>query len=396
MEHKIFLDLAIIIFLSKVLGAISRKFRQPPVIGMLLLGVVLGPTVLSLIKPDEIILWIGKVGVLFLLFEAGLETDIKQIKRDSKEALAPAIGGIILPYALGFGFSYLLNPNIFQALIVGIIFTATSVSVSVMTLLDLGKLKKMEGRCIVNAAIIDDIVGILLLTIIFGITSNIEESNANLFIQLGKIVLFFVLTIGGGYFLLKPFFFNLKKLLLDNVVISLAVAVVMLYAWLAEATGLAAITGAYFAGLFVGQTEYKHKIKEDISLLGKSFFVDVFFVGIGLEFNLFDVKTEPLVLLGFTILAILGKIVGSGIGSKINGFDTVRSLRIGFGMVPRGEVALIVANMALARNLITADILSATIIMVILSAIFTPIMLKFSFIKLGRKGFKLQEEQQNK
>lgn len=392
MEHRIFLDLAVIIFLSKILGAISRKFRQPPVIGMLLLGVILGPTVLGLIKPDEIIIWIGKVGVLFLLFEAGIETDIRQIKRDSKQALAPAIGGVLLPFGLGFGLSFFINNSIAQALIVGVIFTATSVSVSVMTLLDLGKLKKIEGRVIVNAAIIDDIVGILLLTVIFGITANVSEGSSMIFLSLGKIVLFFVLTILGGFFILKPLFLNLKKLLLDNVVVSLAVAVLMLYAWIAEASGLAAITGAYFAGLFVGQTEFKNNVQIGISSLGKSFFVDVFFVGIGLEFNLFDVQTEPLILIAFVLFAILGKILGSWAGSRINGFDNVRSLRIGIGMVPRGEVALIVANMALAKQLISSDMLSATILMVISSAIFTPIMLKFSFTKLGSKGFGLQDK----
>lgn len=387
MEHRIFLDLAIIIFLSKILGAVSRKFRQPPVIGMLFLGVILGPTVLGFIKPDEVILWIGKVGVLFLLFEAGIETDLKQIKKDSRQALTPAIGGIILPFGLGFGLAYLIAPNIIQALIVGVIFTATSVSVSVMTLIDLKKLKNIEGRTIVNAAIIDDIVGILLLTIIFGITSNVGGSPNGIYIQLGKIGLFFVLTIFGGYFLLKPFFLNLQKMMLENVAVSLAIAVVMLYAWLAESTGLAAITGAYFAGLFLGQTDYKNKVHEGISELGKSFFVDVFFVGIGLEFDLFEIETEPFVVISFIVLAILGKIVGCWLGSRMNGFDSVRSFRIGVGMVPRGEVALIVANMAVAKGLISSDLLSATILMVIASAVFTPLMLKFSFTKIGSKGF---------
>jgi len=148
------------------------------------------------------------------------------------------------------------------------------------------------------------------------------------------------------------------------------------------------ITGTYFAGLFLGQTEYKVKVHEGISTLGKSFFVDVFFVGIGLEFDLLKIETEPLIIISFIVLAIVGKIIGSWIGARINGFDNVRSLRIGIGMVPRGEVALIVANMAVAKNLISSDFLSATILMVITSAIFTPLMLKFSFTKIGSKGFK--------
>jgi Kef-type K+ transport system membrane component KefB len=387
MDHNILLHLAIIIILSKIVGAISKKLKQPPVIGLLLLGVILGPTLIHLIEPGEVIKWIGKIGVLFLLFEAGLETNIARIKSESRQALIPAMGGIILPFILGFGISYLFNPELFQALIVGVIFTATSVSVSVMTLMDLGKMRGVEGRCIINAAIIDDIIGILLLTIVFGLTVKSDAGSSNILISFLKIVAFFVIALAAGHFLLRPFFINLKKLLMDNVVVALAVAFVLLYSWFAENAGLAAITGAYFAGLFIGQTEYRSSVQEGISLLGKSFFVDVFFVGIGLEFNLFAIEAKPLFLLIFVALALFGKIIGSGLGAKISRFDYLRSFRIGAGMMPRGEVALIVANMALQKGLIPTDLLSATIIMVIVSAIITPMMLKFGFTTLARRSF---------
>lgn len=397
MENShILLHLAIIIFFSKILGAVSRKLKQPPVIGMLLLGILLGPTFLHFIEPDEVISWIAKIGVLFLLFEAGLETDLKRIKQDSKQALIPASGGIILPFILGAGFIYLLNGNFSQALIVGVIFTATSVSVSVMTLLDLKKLKGLEGRCIVNSAIIDDIIGILLLTVIFGITSHTTSGEGTLTISIAKIIFFFVIAFAMGIYVLQPFFLNLKKILLDNVVISLAIAVVLLYSWIAEMSGLAAITGAYFAGLFLGQTQHKNAVQIDITNIGKSFFVDVFFVNIGLEFNLFDIEAEPVFLACFVLLAIIGKMIGSGLGARLTNFDLVRSFRIGAGMIPRGEVALIVANMALERGLISTDILSATIMMVIASAFVTPVLLKFGFTKFGRKSFAEEGREFNK
>ncbi|MCD4819070.1 MAG: cation:proton antiporter [Candidatus Cloacimonetes bacterium] len=387
MEDNILLHLAIIIFFSKILGAISRKFKFPPVIGMLFLGVVLGPTFLHFIEPGEVINWIAEIGVLFLLFEAGLETNLKQIKTDSKQALLPAIGGIVLPFALGFFLTYIIDKNLVQSLIVGVIFTATSVSVSVMTLMDIGKLKGIEGRCIVNAAIIDDIVGILLLTFIFGTFAGSAESGSTIILSTGKIILFFVITTLFGMFILKPFFLNLKKILLDNVVVALAIAIVLLYSWFAERTGLAAITGAYFAGLFLGQTHHKHTVQIGISQIGKSFFVDVFFVNIGLAFNLFSIEAHPVFLLLFVILAILGKLVGSGLGARLTKFDQIRSIRIGSGMIPRGEVALIVANMALERNYINTGILSGTIIMVIVTAITTPLLIKFAFTKLRMKTF---------
>ncbi|MBN2461210.1 MAG: cation:proton antiporter [Candidatus Cloacimonetes bacterium] len=387
MESNLLLHLAVIIILAKLLSALSRKFKQPPVIGLLLLGVLLGPTALNLIKPSEVIVWLGKIGVLFLLFEAGMETDLKKIRSDSRQAFLPALGGVLLPFALGFMLSYFFSGNLLHSLVVGIIFTATSVSVSVMTLLDLGKFRGVEGRCIVNAAIIDDIIGILLLTFIFGLTANMGSGSVNFIVPLLKIVAFFILALVVGYFLLNPFFLNLQRLLLDNVVLALVIAVIFLYSWFAELTGLAAITGAYFAGIFIGQTEYKTSIQNGITLLGKSLFVDIFFVGLGLEFNLLEIEAEPLYLGLFIILAIVGKIIGCGTGARLIKFDYIRSLRIGVGMIPRGEVALIVANMALQKDMITHDIISATILMVICTAIVTPVLLKYGFTRVIRKSF---------
>ena len=386
MQSNILLKLALIIFFAKILGALSKKFKQPPVIGLLILGIILGPTVFDIVEPCEVIRWIGQIGVLFLLFEAGLETDIKKIKSESKQAFLPAIGGVTLPFVLGFGLSYFSRGSLEQNLVIGVIFTATSVSVSVMTLLDLGKLKGIEGRCIVNAAIIDDIIGILLLTIVFGLVGG-DGNTSGIYLSFGKIIVFFVVAIVIGMFVLKSFFINLRKFLLDNSVVSLAIAILLFYSWFAEEAGLAAITGAYFAGLFLGQTDYGNSIRSGVSTLGKSFFVDVFFVGIGLEFNLLELNAEPLFLILFTILAISGKIIGSGVGAKINRFDTIRAFRIGAGMVPRGEVALIVANMAAAKGMVGSDVLSATILMVIFSAVITPLLLKFGFTGLERKSF---------
>ena len=387
MENNILLHLAIIIFFSKILGAISKKLKQPPVVGMLLLGIVLGPTFLHFIEPEAVINWIAQIGVLFLLFEAGLETNIKRIKEESRQAVLVAAGGIILPFALGFLLTYFISNNISQSLMVGVIFTATSVSVSVMTLIDLGKLKSLEGRCIVNAAIIDDIVGILLLTFIIGLTAGSGEENLGIALSVVKIIAFFVVAFIFGLFVLQPFFLNLKKILLDNVVVSLAIAVVLLYSWFAEKAGLAAITGAYFAGLFLGQTHHKHAVQTGITNIGKSFFVDVFFVNIGLQFDLFKIDAHPVYVIVFVLLAIVGKMIGSGLGAKFTNFDLTRSFRVGVGMIPRGEVALIIANMALAKGIISTNIISATILMVIISAIVTPLLLKFGFTKLKRKTF---------
>ncbi|PID27766.1 MAG: sodium:proton exchanger [Candidatus Cloacimonadota bacterium] len=392
MEHTgpILLHLSVIIFFANILTALSKKFKQPPVIGMLLLGIVLGPSFIDIVESDVIIKWLAKLGVLFLLFEAGLETNLTQIVKDSKQAMLPALGGILLPLGLGAGFSFLSGGELMQNLLAGVIFTATSVSVSVMTLIDLGKLKGIEGRCIINAAIIDDILGILMVTIMFGlaIEGEVEEAaHSGIMFSMIKIAGFFVVTFLVGQFLLRPFFRNIKKIYLDSALISLTMAVIFLYSWMAEQAGIAAITGAYFAGLFLGQTNFRQSIHEGVSTVGKSFFIHVFFVNIGLEMNLFEIDSHPFYLIAFIFLAVFGKIIGSGIGAKLSGFDPIRSLRIGIGMVPRGEVALIIANMAVAKGLLEHKILSATILTVIVSALFTPVMLKFSFAKLKRKTF---------
>ena len=387
MENKILLHLAIIIFLSKILSSISRKFKIPPVIGMLLLGIVLGRSFLKFIEPDVIINWIAEVGVLFLLFEAGLETNLSQIRKDAKQALLPALGGVIIPFALGFGFMHFLGRATNESLVAGLILTATSVSVSVMTLISMGKLKSLEGRTIINAAIIDDIIGIFLLTLIFSFASSSGGGGKEIMFFLLKMGLFFLTIALIGIYFIKTFFSNLKKLLMENSVLSISIGILLFFAWFAEFSGLASITGAYFAGLFLGQTNYKRTISEGTKNIGSSFFVDVFFVSIGLGFNIFKIDASAIFLIGFLLLAIGGKIFGSWLGSRFSGLDNVRSFRIGSGMAPRGEVALIIANMALDKGIVGADIVSATIVMVILSALVTPFLLKYSFMKLGGKSF---------
>jgi Kef-type K+ transport system membrane component KefB len=388
LTHSHLINLAIILFCSAVIRAFSSKLKTPPVIGLLLLGVALGPTLLNFIPYNEIIHWIGEVGVLILLFQAGLETDIKRIRIESKQALPPAMGGIILPLTAGILLIFLDKGSISEALVVGVIMTATSVSVSVMTLYDLGKMKSLEGRCIVNSAIIDDVIGILLLTVIFAVFSGDDVSPGQQFLAFFKIIFFFLAIFISGKYLFPAFFNNLQKLRLDQSVTKLAIIIIFIFAWLAESAELAAITGAYFAGLFLGQTRQHRIIGNDLDIIGKALFVDVFFVGIGLQFNLLDINLNLLFLLAFVLISIFSKLIGAGIGAKFTGLDYTRSFRIGSGMIPRGEVALIVANMAVARHLISPDILSATIMMVIITALTTPFLLKHGFIKLRGKILK--------
>jgi len=387
-EYHIFILLAIIILLGKILESVSRKLRIPPVIGLIILGIFLGPSVLNFAESGEVIKWLAKFGVLFLLFEAGLETDLKKIKADSKMAFYPAIGGIILPFFLGMGLTYYFFHDMIKSLIAGTILTATSVSISVVTLMDMKKIATLEGRTIVNAAIIDDIVGILLLTFVFGFAEGGGKSSSMSFlIPLIKIVIFFIVIFLIGHFIIRNLFQNLRRFYLEEAFLTISIGFIFLYSWLAEHSGVAAITGAYFAGLFLGQTGFNEKIKQGVSTLGKSFFIDLFFVNIGLEFNILGIQASPSYLILFLIVAIIGKVVGCGIGARMVNFDTVRSLRIGSGMIPRGEVGLIIANMAVQKQLISDNVFSATILMVVVTAIITPVLLKYTFLKQGKTTF---------
>ncbi len=385
---SIIFDIAIILFIASIFRAFFSRLSLPPVIGLILLGILLGPSLFNIVSTNEVIEWIAKVGVLLLLFEAGLGTNIKQIRNDSKQAFLPAFGGVLLPLVLGTAFAHLYGYDFDHSLFIGAIFTATSVSVTVMTLLELNRLKSLEGRCIINAAIIDDVIGILIITFIFGLAvKEGSEGAGGVLVSLGKIFGFFLVSVLAGLFVIKPLFSNFKRIFPKNPVIPIVIMFLFLYAYLAELSGIAAITGAYLAGLFLGQTEYREFINEGISTISKSFFTDVFFVSIGLGHNIFSLEIDLWYVLVFVILAIAGKFLGSYAGARLTRFDGIRSMRVGIGMIPRGEVALIMALMGLSKNIVDKDTMSATIFLILASALLTPFLLKASFTRLKKETF---------
>jgi Kef-type K+ transport system membrane component KefB len=385
------LQIAIILILAIIVRAVSIKLRFPPVIALIFLGIILGPTLLNFAEKKGTIEWIAQIGILFLIFEAGIQTNIKKIREESKKALSPALGGFILPFASGFLLSYFFNYGLFPSLLIGVIFTATSISISVITLMDIDKLNSIEGRCIINSAIIDHILGILVISLIFGI--SIEQTSYDAFHQsqlfqiLLKISLYSIFAFIIGVYLIPIIYSNSKKLKLDGSILSLSIAIIFFYSWFAEISGLAAITGAYLAGLFINQTEFRTLVNNGISQLGKSFFIHFFFVGIGLTIQLRDFSIKPLYLTLFLLLAVISKFFGSAIGAKIVKFDTIRAVRIGSGVVPRGEIALIIASMGVRRNLISTDVLSATVMMVIVTSLISPFLIKYSYAKFKKETF---------
>jgi Kef-type K+ transport system membrane component KefB len=376
MVHPHFLlHLAIILILSKYVAALSIKFKMPPVLGMIITGILLGPSVFDIVKTDIVIQWLAKLGVILLLFTAGLDTDVIQMKSQGKASLMTAAGGVLLPFALGFFTSRFFGLDVFSATLIGTVLMATSVSVTVMTLIDLKKLHSSEGTTILGAAIIDDVIGILMLTFVFGL----HGGENNVLISMVKILGYFVASFLVGFFLFKPIIRFTRKLDVEAGVVAVALALCFFFAWAAEKSGMAEITGAYIAGLFVGQTRSKRTVSEGVETLGQSFFVAIFFINIGLETQLRDISGNPGFIIFVILFAVTGKILGSGLGAKFGGFSLRQSTRIGIGMVPRGEVALIISAMALTRGIFTQTEYSTTVLIVILSAILTPPLLKWAF-----------------
>ena len=380
MVHPHFLlHLAIILIVAKYISALSLKFKMPPVLGMIIVGIILGPSGIDIVKTDIVIKWLAKLGVIMLLFSAGIETDIEQMKSQGRISLLTASGGVLIPFALGIGTSLFFGKDIFSSTLIGTVLTATSVSVTVMTLIDLKKLHSPEGTSILGAAILDDVIGILLLTFVFGL----HGEGKNITLSIAKILTYFAAAFAFGFFLFKPILRFTKKLNVEAGVLAVALALCFFFAWAAEKAGIAEITGAYIAGLFIGQTRHKRTVREGIDTLGQSFFIAMFFINIGLETHLENISGNPLFIILVIIFAVSGKTFGAGIGAKIGGFTWLQSIRTGVGMIPRGEVALIISSMALTRGIFTQTEFSTTVLLVVISAIITPPLLKITFKNKG-------------
>ena len=386
MDHYtiIFIILSII-FSAKILASIFQEINLPPVLAMILVGIIIGPTGFNLLPHEgelEILKLFSQIGVIILLFLAGLETDLEELKSIGKNSFIIALGGIIFPFLFGFLTTWFFTGKIEAAVIMGLILTATSVSVSVMTLMDIGKLKTVEGNTIVSAAIIDDVIGIILLSVIFGFMGN--EGEANL-MEIGKTLLFivgyFVFIFAFGIFIIPFLSRNINRIKGEMFYLVFAFFIMFLFSWVAETVEIAAITGAFFAGLFLGKTKEKHAIEEGAKTIGHTLFVTIFFVFIGLETNLRNLKLEILPFVAvFILVAFLGKIFGCGLFARLIGFDFKRAFRIGAGMAPRGEVALIIASLAMVKHdFLSENEFTAVIFMVIVTAFVTPFLLKASF-----------------
>jgi Kef-type K+ transport system membrane component KefB len=376
--EKVLLNLALILVTTKLGGLLSRKAKMPEVLGALLAGVIIGPVCLNIVSYDSDIKLLANLGVIFLMFLAGLETDLEQFKKAGKSAFMIALFGILVPLILGTLSAFLFYDNVIENIFIGIILTATSVSITVETLTELGKLNTAVGVNILGAAVIDDILGIILVSAL--LSANSSSDGSSLVQSLLGILLFCAVGILAILFAPKLIERFQGRIHPGHTYFTFALAAALVIAFLAEGLGIAAITGAYLCGLLLSQFPHKHYLQRNVKAISSGFLSPIFFASVGLEASLngFSMR-EVLITLIMFVIAVIGKVLGCGAGARIFKIGKRESLQIGVGMVSRGEVAIITANIGLQAKIISQEVFIPTILVVLLTTIITPILLKISF-----------------
>lgn len=374
---EIILQLTIILIASKLFGSFSVRIGQPAVLGKLLVGIVLGPSLLGWITPSDTLDVLSQIGVILLMFIAGIETDIDEFKRTGKSATFVGFGGIILPLALGAVAGLVMGMNTFEAIFLGLLLSATSVSISVQALKELNQLKTPAGTTILGAAVIDDVVVIIALAFLMSFSGG----DVNLSLVIIQKVAFFVGAILIAWKVVPYFLRIFSKLKVTETLVTASLIVCFAFAYVAELAGVAAIIGAYIAGVAISATDVQFKVLQKVETISYSVFVPIFFTSIGLMAEFSGILDHLTLIIVLSILAILTKLFGAAAGAKLTGFDWKNSFGIGSAMVSRGEVALILAAIGLEANLLAQDLFAAIIVVVLVTTIVTPPMMKVFFKK---------------
>ncbi len=375
-----FLELAVMLLWAKIGGLISNRLKQPSVLGQIIAGVLLGPMVLGIFQETETIKVFADIGVVFLMFIAGLETDIDELKESSGSSAVIAGFGVLVPLVMGAGAAYLMGSSIVESLFIGVLLTATSVSISVQTLREMDKLRTRQGVAILGAAIIDDVLGIILLTLLVGFVVP-ASADAGILTVLGKMLLFFITFGIAGYLITKLLVRYSGRVNVGNRVVTIAIILCFMAAYYAEELGVAAITGAYFTGIIFSSTPFRNKVSYNVQQIAYSLFTPIFFISIGLKVEAGGFGAALGFGLVITLVGIAGKIMGCGIGSRISGFNRLQSLEIGIGMIARAEVALIITNLGLKLKVIGHSVFTSVVLLVLISTLVTPSLLKYAFSK---------------
>jgi Kef-type K+ transport system membrane component KefB len=393
----VLLAIAVLILTAKLCGAISGKLGLPLVLGELIAGVILGPSLLNIWHLGwftasshgqsllPVLKILADVGVVLLMFVAGLETDVAMMRKAVASAFWAATGGVILPMAIGAWLARVAGFNWQQSIFIGTILTATSVTITAQTLMNLGQLKSRPGSTILGAAVIDDVLGLIVLSVVVALAPRMAAGAGptqwtGLGLTIGRMIVCLVILMWFGPYFTRWIFGRASKLHGNHVEIAAALFVAFLLAFQAEwFGGMAAITGSYLAGLFVAGTESHQTVSREIQPMINSFFAPLFFVSIGMEVNVWDLRGRLGFFAVLLIVAILGKIIGCGAGARFAGFDNRESLIVGVGMIPRGEVGLITASLGYSAGLVSGNVYVQVVIVVLMSTLVTPGLLRYAF-----------------
>lgn len=393
MDYTFLMELAVILFMSKLFGLLMKKIGLPQVVGMLIAGILLSAAIWSPmtggafipIREDNATLKIiAELGVILIMFSAGLETDINELKSNGVRATVIALFGVAVPMGLGIGIAVPFlgaGENIMSCVFIGTILTATSVSITVETLREMGKLKSGVGMTVLSAAIIDDVIGIVILSFVIGIKTG--STGEPIWLTIVKILLFFEASIIAGIGIKGLFNWLEKKYPTHRRTPVFGLIVCLIFAYCAERFfSIADITGAYMAGIVLSMTKESSYIDRKIDTSSYLFFAPVFFVSIGLkiDFSGFDTNLV-LFALCFILAGLLGKMIGCGGAAKLCGFNLKDSCKIGVGMFARGEVALIVAQKGIGAGILPSQYLAPVLMLVIVSSLLAPILLKALYKK---------------
>lgn len=386
------LNLGLILLFTKALGMVSRKFKLPQVVGAILAGLFLGPAMLNIITETEFIDNMSKLGVILLMFSAGIGTDLQAFKKTGKTSFVVALFGVLVPLAGGFLITWFASSigliqisesngsEFLQYAFIGTILTATSVSITVEALKEMGKLNSDVGNTILASAIIDDVLGIIVLTVVLGFA----DTSVSLWIVLLKVLAFIVVA-GATSILFNKVFDRYQRVFHHDKrrFITFALVFCFFMAYIAETYfNVADITGAFMAGLAISDTQRREYIAQRTEVLGYAVFSPIFFASIGLRVSLpsmnFGLIVFSLILL---FVASSTKIIGCGLAAKLFKFNNSEALQIGVGMMTRGEVALIIANKGANMGIMSDIFFGPIVIVVIATAILTPTLLKVVFSK---------------
>jgi Kef-type K+ transport system membrane component KefB len=383
-SFEIFKELAIIIIAAKGFGILARKLKAPQVVGEIIAGLMIGPSMLGLVNQSDFIIQMAEIGVVLLMFMAGLETNLRDLLKTGPIAFAIACAGVTVPlfggyllYSSFYGFSPTGSEDFYKAIFIGVIMTATSVSITVQTLRELGHLKGRVGTTILSAAIIDDIIGIIVLTFVIGF----KDSSVNPSTIVINTVLFFCFSIVVGAIAYYIFKFLSHKYPHTRRIPIFGLVLCFALSYIAEKYfGIADITGAYIAGIILCSIQESNYIAQKMDTSSYLIFGPIFFASIGLKTSIDNFSTGLLFFsIGFILVAMVTKIIGCGLIAKLFKFRNNEAIKIGVGMMTRGEVALIVSQKGLSVGLLSANFFTPVILLIITSSVITPIIMKLLY-----------------